>query len=414
MSDQAVLETGEALVLPPNRRAIAISKALRAAARRAATPSLHMPLQLQAGRASWFRRGVWIGFFLGVVLPSLLGALYFGFFAANQYVSEARFAVRDASSSTSDLLSGLGGLAGIQRLQDSYIVSDYIKSSAIFDELDRSIGLRRRYGRPEADFLARLDVDEPIEDMVRYWRWMVDIKIDLTSGIMTLKVKAFTRDDALAIATQVVKLSERLVNELSERARQNALKQAKEQLSRSEQNLRKALVGVRDTRNAEGILDASKSAEALTTLVSDARSALLSLQQEYQANNRTVRPDAPHMKILQSRIETTQRQIKELEGRMAGTENASNLSASQAALDRGALVLKVAQDQYSLAAGKFELARLQVETQQSYLEAFVPPRLADDALYPKRILYSFLIALAALALWAAGVGVAMLIRNKMV
>jgi hypothetical protein len=39
--------------------------------------------------------------------------------------------------------------------------------------------------------------------------------------------------------------------------------------------------------------------------------------------------------------------------------------------------------------------------------------LADDALYPMRILFSVLILLAVLAVWGAGVGIAVLARNNM-
>lgn len=413
LSDQTIIQASEAPVRLVSRKAVAISKALRAAARRAATSGLRLPAAGRARRSSWFRTGVLISFVAAVILPSLAGVTYFAFIASRQYVSEARFAVRDADSSMSDLLGGLAGLSGLQRLQDTYIVWDYIKSRAMFDELDRTIGLRDRYARPAADFVARLDLSDPIEDMVRYWRWMVDVKIDMNSGIMTLKVKAFTREDALAIADQVVKLSERLVNELSERARRDALKDASEQLERSEQNLKAALAQVRDTRNAEGVLDASRSAEALTKLMSEARSRLLTLQQDYQVTNRTVAATAPHMKILHSRIETLQGQLKELERRIASTDKPTTLSASQEQLDRVALKLRVAEDQYGLAASKYELARLRVQSQQSYLVTFVPPRLADDALYPKRVLLSALILAASLALWGAGVGIAVLARNNM-
>ncbi len=413
LSDQAVSRASTGRIRPVSR-ATEISKALRTVARRATTSGLHARSQATATRAPWFRRAVLFSFVVVVAVPSAIGGVYFGFIASSQYVSEARFAVRDAgsSSSMSDVLGGLAGLSGLQRLQDTYIVSDYIRSRAMFDELERSIGVRGRYGRHEADFVARLDLSEAIEDMVRYWRWMVDVKIDINSGIVTVRVKAFTREDALAIATQIVKRSEQLVNELSERARQTDLRLASEQLSRGEQNLRAALAEMRDVRNAEGVLDPSKSAEALTKLMSEARSRLLLLQQD-RAANWTVASSAPHMKILQSRIDTLEGQIKDLDKRIAGNEKSATLSGSQEQLDRASLKFKVTEEQYSQAASKFELARLQSQAQQMYLVSIVPPRLADDALYPMRIVYSLLILFAALLVWGAGVGVAALVRNNM-
>jgi len=41
----------------------------------------------------------------------------------------------------------------------------------------------------------------------------------------------------------------------------------------------------------------------------------------------------------------------------------------------------------------------------------VPPRLAEDALYPRRLLVWAIVTAAGLALWGVGVGLALLIRD---
>jgi capsular polysaccharide transport system permease protein len=44
---------------------------------------------------------------------------------------------------------------------------------------------------------------------------------------------------------------------------------------------------------------------------------------------------------------------------------------------------------------------------------YVSPRLAEDALYPKRTLIICLVLLSGLALWGGGVGVAAMVRDHM-
>ena len=395
-----------------SRRAVAISRALRIAARRASGQNISRQFKLETiedGR--WFRRGILLSFVILVVVPIGLAALYLGVLASNQYVSEARFAVRDSESSPLETIGGLAGFSGLQRMQEALIISNYIRSRAMFEEIDKSIGLRDRYARPDADFLSRLAPDDPIEDMIYYWRWKVDVEVDINSGIVTLKVRAFTPEDALLVATEVIRHSERLVNELSERARRNALTAAGEELARSEQNLRAALSEMRDIRNAEGVLDAGKSAESITKLIAELRSRSFLLREDYEAANRTVSPSAPHMRILQSRIQALQSQIQELEGKIAGGKENAPLSTSQSHLQRGALNMKIAEDRYVLAAGKYEFARMETESQHAYLVTFVSPRLAEDSLYPRRLLFFVLVSLVVAAIWAGSVGIAVLIRN---
>lgn len=397
---------------PVSRRAAAIARELRAAARQAALIGQPRRRHASTTRPGWFRLGLVLAFLFLVVVPTLLGGIYFGFVASDQYVSEARFAVRGPDTSLADVVAGVSGLPGLQQVQDSYIVADYIRSRRMVEDLEASVGFRARYGRQGADWLARLDKSWSIEDMVRYWRWRAEIRIDLNSGLMTLRVKAFSREDSLAIASEVVRLSERLVNELSERARQDALAQAKGHLAQSEQVLRRVLGEMRDARNVEGTLDASKAAEALLKLASEAKAKLLALQQDYQAAVRTVSPEAPQMKILRSRIDTLQQQIKDLEGRIASTGGKPTLSGSQEVLGRTGLALKAAEEQYALAVGRYEMARLQATTQQAYLVVFVQPRLADESLYPRRWLYVLAIFGASLLLWAALAGISVLVHNN--
>src|SRR5689334_24397098 len=51
----------------------------------------------------------------------------------------------------------------------------------------------------------------------------VGLIFDVTNGTVTVNVRAFTPEDALSLAQAILSSSERLVNELSERARRDTL-----------------------------------------------------------------------------------------------------------------------------------------------------------------------------------------------
>ena len=104
---------------------------------------------------------------------------------------------------------------------DSYAVVQYIGSRDIIDDVSKSLDLRAMFSRPEADWPARLRLPTTIEELVRYWKGQVDGFFDVTNGTVTVKARAFTPEDALNLAQAILSSSERLVNELSARARRD-------------------------------------------------------------------------------------------------------------------------------------------------------------------------------------------------
>jgi capsular polysaccharide transport system permease protein len=322
------------------------------------------------------------------------------------------FAVR-APMMMSDLL-GMGSIPSSQRTQDALIIADYVRSRRMVEDLDADIGLRKLYLRPEIDWLSRPGSSDPIEDIVRYWKWKVDVKVDKNSSVVTVTVKAFTPEDALTIARAVAERSEKLVNEMSERAREDAVRQAQDELARAETKMRLAIEAMRLTRNERGVLDATKVAEATTKVIGELLEKLLALEGEYEVQRGAhVSPSAPQMKVLERRIAGLKEQIFALEKRIAGASGSSSLSDVQGTLERHALETKVAEQQYALAVAKLEQARLDQATKQVYLMTFVPPRIAEDALYPRRLLTISLVLLAGVALWGCGTGFAVLVRDHM-
>ena len=87
--------------------------ATRTSSNRAGYSQTLPPRRLRS-RLARHAKAIW--FFIVVVLPTIAAATYLIGFAADQYVSEARFVVRGTSSQSPGILSGLlqtaGGVAG--------------------------------------------------------------------------------------------------------------------------------------------------------------------------------------------------------------------------------------------------------------------------------------------------------------
>ncbi|MEJ0095247.1 MAG: hypothetical protein WDN46_18140 [Methylocella sp.] len=349
-----------------------------------------------------------IGFLLLFVTPAVLSVVYFTLIASSQYTSEARFAVRGGERPPTDAISALTGLASFTQVQDSLIVVNYVKSQAMVEELERSIDLRGIYSRDSIDKLSRFDADDSIEDFVKYWAGRIKLSVESPSGIVTLKVSAFSPEDALKVINATVDLSERLVNELSMRARKDAVTETEAELEHAEARLGAARIAQRDLRNEQATLDPRRTAEGISKLISELRLEKIHLEQDLTAARRgDVSDDAPQVQIMRTRVEVIGEQIAALEQQVTsqdGTQSGA-ISGKITRFDELELEQQIAEKQYTLAAAALERARINAESKKVYLATFVQPVLPRDPTSPNRLLFSLLSVAGAALLYFLGMAV---------
>ncbi len=345
------------------------------------------------------------GFLAFFAAPATLAVIYFSLIASSHYTSEARFAVRNGSRPSMDTISALTGLSSFTQVQDSLIVVNYVKSQALVEALDRQLNLRAIYGRHGIDWVSRFNSDDPIEDLVKYWQWQIKTSIESPSGIVTMQVSAFSPEEALKIANATVDLSERLVDGLSARARQDAVTEAEAELGRAETRLTKALVTMRDLRNQQSTLDPQHTAEGIGALISELRLEKIHLEQELTASKRgDVSDSAPQVQIMRTRVEVIGEQITGLEKLLTSRDDTETgtIAAKMTRFDAFELEQQIAEKQYTQAAAALERARVNAEGKNVYLATFVHPVLPQTSHFPKRFLFSLLGIAAAAVLYAIG------------
>lgn len=356
------------------------------------------------------RRLLWVSAWLLVFLPTALAASYYGLIAAPQFATEVRFAVRgpDGTSGSSDLMGiFLGASSNVSTVGDSYILMDYIRSRAFLEKLKAQVDLEKVYNSNKADLLAAFSVkSNTIEDFVEYWRKMIHVEFDATSKIIVVEVKAFDPRDAMLLAKHVLTLSEGLINDLSERARQDALKTANAEVIRMERRLRDRLARMHKFRDQNQSIDPAGMAAAQISRLSHIEAQLNAAKAELAAQLSFMNQKAPAVIYTQAKIRALEKQAAE-ERSKSGTGNGAVQSGgkkgtlSDLVQDYQALAtdLEFAQKAYLSAQTGLEQARINATRQQRYLATFVRPSLPEEAIYPKRIVNSLIIAFFALCLW---------------
>ena len=353
-------------------------------------------------------------FLLCVVLPSILLIVYFGFIAADQFSSEARFAVRAGDTTSLDTVTALTGLPSVTQYQDTTIVLEYLKSRAIVEKLEERVQLSTLFNKPGIDWWSRLGDGQAIEDVVSYWRRRVSTSVEMPSGIITLHISAFSPEDSVTITRAVVDLSEELVNRLGERARRDLIVSSEHEVARAEERLREARAALKDWRNDVGMLDPNTAAEGIQKLIATLKTEQLRLRQEITTGSRTLNANAPQLQLLKWREEATQEQIDILERQLTSPAGGgqNTISSVITRFEEIELNRTLAERLYTLAASNFERARINSERQQLYLNTFVQPNLPDEPSGPKRVRDILVGILALLCLWG-GATAALRFRQKL-
>jgi capsular polysaccharide transport system permease protein len=354
--------------------------------------------------------GMVLSFFIIVVVPTALAGAYYGVIASNVYVSESKFAIRGSTeklpagggaSAAGPMAGALSSLSAVNNSQDSYVVASYIKSTPMVEKLDREKDLHTIFARNDIDFISRLKSGSSIEVLRRYWETMVVPSVDNLSGILTLKVEAFSPGDALTISKAVLAASEQLVNEMSVRRLADAVKNANEEVTRSEQRLQAARLAMQAFRNSSGQIDPVKQSESTLTLLSGLRSEQLKLENELATSRRTLNDQSPTVQVLTSRLQAMTDQVKGLE-RMVTSQTGTDQTASRALFQYEGLEVErqFAEKLYLISEAGLERARMNASRQQLYFVTFVEPNLAEKPMYPRRLSSILVVLICAAAIWS--------------
>lgn len=350
-------------------------------------------------------------------LPIASSAIYLGYFASDQFESETRFTVRSSTAALGkDQLANVTGIPSAKIAQDTMIVVNYIQSYEMVKALEsRGLNVREIFGNEHIDWWARLPRDASIEEMTEYWRRMTKVSVSPGSGIVSVKVRAFTADDSSLIVQNILSASEAVVNDVNIRIWKDVIGTAEGNLKHAAKQLEDARAAVTGARNKNSLLSVESSADLVNQLIANLEERRLQLQGKMETQLSTVSTSAPQMKVLKREIESTQKQIEDLRRQLAGTESDAatpNLADVSQELSQLQLAQNLAELQFASSAKTLEQVKFTSQQQLMYLESFLAPRVPDKATYPKSGVWFFVIVIGSLVLWGAAIGISYFVKAR--
>jgi capsular polysaccharide transport system permease protein len=272
------------------------------------------------------------------------------------------------------------------------------------DDVDKALDLRRLYASPAADWWSRLSDPAPIEALVAYWRTRVDAFYDPGDATIVVSTRAFSPDDALAVAHAVVTACDTKVNSVSLKMREDALRQSEAEVAQTETRLAGVLTEIRDFRNREGLIDPAKTAAASAETAARLQEDLVRANTRLATLRAYMHDNSPTIAVLKAQIRSLEAQRRALAASVANPNPAKGDASSGALGTFEALENRrqFAEDAYHHALDGLDRARADANRQQVYIASFVPPSLAEASLYPRRWRAIGIVALVSFAAWAVG------------
>src|SRR5690606_30936538 len=122
-------------------------------------------------------------------------------------------------------------------------------------EIDRQLDLAAIWSKPVDDPVFAYHPPGTIEDLMKQWSRMVRVAYDSGTGIITVRALAFDPEDAQALARAIYAGSSKMINDLSNVAREDAIRFARQELDDAVARLKEARAAVTAFRNQNQLVD---------------------------------------------------------------------------------------------------------------------------------------------------------------
>lgn len=348
-----------------------------------------LPPPVEFARLELRHKLILLSFLLAVAVPTLFAAWYLWNRAEDQYVSTIAFSVRKEEASPSlDILGGITQLTGGTTASDTDILYDFLRSEDIVARIDEAIDLRGRFSKAwPNDPVFALDPSEPIEKLAKYWRRQVRVLYDTSTRLITLEVAAFTREDAYEIARTTFEESSLTINRLSDIAREDATRFARNELNRAQERLTETRQALTAFRMRTQIVDPAADLEGQMEVMTKLQSQLVEAMVAQDTLRETARPNDTRVVQGQRKVDAIYAQIEAERAKFGAGDlgpNGESYAQLVAEYEELATDMEFAETTYRAAQASYEAALAEGQRQSRYLAAHIAPRMAESSLLPNR------------------------------
>ncbi|TCK98934.1 capsular polysaccharide transport system permease protein [Shimia isoporae] len=317
-----------------------------------------------------------------VFLPTIFAAWYFYGVATPMYATKSAFLVQQADSTGG---SGLGSLlpSQLNANQDAIAVQDYLTSKDAMIRLDSDVGFKSHFSDQSIDPIQRLDPTPSNEEAYKLYKKFVKIGYDPTEGSVRMEVIAADPSVATAFSRALITYAEERVDALSQRKREDQMRDARRSLEEAKDERREAqLALVEKQQNA--VVDPDGVIASRRQQISNVQVQLQEKELQLAALLDNTRPNQARVEGVKGDVRRLENLLANLEAQMReATEGEASLAAQAAEIQIAQADLATADLIMQSALQTLKQTELEASRQVRYLTTSVEPVASEDASYPR-------------------------------
>nr|WP_246251661.1 sugar transporter [Sulfitobacter algicola] len=334
--------------------------------------------------------GVFLSFLIIVVLPVFMVFFYLSVIAKDQYASTTGFTVRqEESTGATELLGGLASFTGTSVSSDTDMLYEFIQSQELVQLVNEDVGLIEHYSSEwPYDPVFALSDNATTEDLLNYWRRVVRISYDQSTGLIELRVLAFDREKAQQIAQAILSQSQNMINALNVSAREDAMRYAQADLVTALDRLKSAREALTSFRTRTQIVDPQADLQGRLGVMNNLQQKLAEALIDYDLLLGSTTSSDPRLSQVQRRIDVIRQRIAEERNTFTSNSTATGAVGTDypsliAEYESLVVDREYAEETYRAALSALDIARADASRQSRYLAAYIRPTVAQSSEFPQ-------------------------------
>ncbi|MCH8474838.1 MAG: hypothetical protein LAT55_06370 [Opitutales bacterium] len=336
--------------------------------------------------------------FVGVPSALLLG--YLSIFAQPTYETETQIVIRENGQGSGMQIPGinaslLGGAGGLS-YEEGLILQQYLESAAFAEKAANELDLVEHFSEPRQDRFRTLSEAPTREALRRYIRRVVRVQTSSDSGIVVIRVRAFTPEFSQKLTDFVLAESERRINELNRRMVDAKTSSANRELQASEERVQSIRQEVLALQMEHGMVDPAREIAARFDHISSLDRRLVEVRSRIGVKSSFMQENSSELRRLRSEVEALENQRDEevrraLEG--TGENNIADLLRTYENLQQQK---ELALSSYAASFAMAEQAKMEASRQEKFILVISPTHLPEEPVFPQtgiHFLIGFLVIL---------------------
>ncbi|MFM7334939.1 MAG: capsule biosynthesis protein [Tabrizicola sp.] len=323
--------------------------------------------------------------FAFVLLPTFLAGWYFYMIATPIYSVRSEFVIQQAGpKSSGGSLGGLFSGTTFATSQDSIAVQGYLQSREAMGRLDDDLGFRKHFQDEKVDPLQRLAPDATLEAAYKVYSKYLKISFDTTEGLIRMDVMAADPQVAAEWSRQLIKYAEEQVDHLTQRLREDQMRDAQEGYENAQAALMTAQRHLIELQEKFKMISSETEVGLIVGQIGGLENQITQERLSLAQMESNPEPNQARMEPIKRRIATLEAEVAALRSRLTeDSADASSLAEVQGELLIAQADMQTRQMLLAQALQSMETSRVEANRQVRYLSLSVSPIPPDEPSFPR-------------------------------